>query len=220
MKNKNAPWIVLGLAAVIYLALSFAIPFSRTACYWIAFVFGLVALAAQMVFFRRAFDGAQTVLSKLYGFPIMRVGLIYLVVQLAASFLLMALAAFAPEWVAVLIGTVLLALAGIGLVGAAVARDEVERQETALPDLTVTMKQVRAQTDALAAGAPDELRPAAQKLAEAVRYSDPVTSPAMRETDDALLASAAQLRAAPTQSGMDAFALRLSERNAMCKASK
>lgn len=221
LNTKNSLWYILGFAAVIYLALSLAIPFAKTATYWLAFLFGLVALAAQIVFFRNAFDGAETIISKLYGLPIVRVGLLYLVAQMVASLAVMALAAICPAWVPVLLGIVLLSLGGIGLTGTVVAREVVERREAqSIPDQTGTMKQLRARAESFAGSAPEALRDRAASLAESVRYSDPVTSEAMAETDAALLAGMEALLASPDAEGLDAFSQQLAARNAQCKALK
>ncbi|MFV0361873.1 MAG: hypothetical protein ACK5LL_02115 [Suipraeoptans sp.] len=218
---KKSFWYVLGLVTVIYLVISLAIPFNKTATYWLAFAFGLIALAAQIIFFRNAFDGAEKVISKLYGFPIARVGLIYLVVQVAISFIIMTFAASCPLWVSVLLGIVLAALAGIGLTGTVVSRKAVEKREAQIvSDKTDIMKQLRAEAESFAKFAPEELRVEAGKLAEAIRYSDPVTTDALQETDTALLVVMRELQVNSNADSVLAFSKKLEERNIRCKALK
>lgn len=218
--KKQSPWLILILSTVIFLTVSLAVPFHRTEVFWFAFAFGIIAFAAQILFFKCAFDDAKIVKSKLYGFPIIRIGLLYVAIQLLVSFAFMALTTVAPLWLVILISVVLMCLAGLGLIVADEARREVERPESLLPERTRLMKQIRAESEAFAIKAPEGLRDAAKKLAEAVRYSDPITTSIMEEVDNALFFELQTLVSAPSINGINEFAQKLEQRNLQCKANK
>ena len=102
-KNNNRPIILLGIVAAVYLVLALAIPFPKNnAAYWISFLFGLLAVGAQAYVMKTAFDKGEPLRSKFYGYPIAKIGVTYLAVQVVVSFLFMAMGFFfaVPAWLA------------------------------------------------------------------------------------------------------------------------
>ena len=116
-KNKIRGIAALAIVLVVYNVLAFAIPFPKNGCFWAAWVFGLVAILAQAAFLLLAFQHGEGAKSKFYGFPVARVGVVYLCVQLALSFLFMGLAFVkCPAWIPVVLSVILLAAAALGLI--------------------------------------------------------------------------------------------------------
>ena len=110
-KNKIRFFAALAIVLVVYNVLAFAIPFPKNGCFWGAWVFGLVAILAQAAFLLLAFQHGDGAKSKFYGFPVARVGIAYLCVQLALSFLFMGLAFVkCPAWIPVVLSVILLAV--------------------------------------------------------------------------------------------------------------
>ena len=123
-KNNNRQLILGGVVLVLYLVLALAVPFPKTGAYWVAFVFGLIAIAAQVYVMKSAFQKGEPVKSKFYGYPIARIGVIYLIVQIAAAFVLMALGfAFkVPVWAAVAVCVLITGISAIGFIAADIMR--------------------------------------------------------------------------------------------------
>ena len=188
----------------------------------------MAALAAQIYVIRTAFFKGEGVKSKLYGFPIARIGLLYLAVQVVLGLVFMALGTVVPFWLPLVLYVILMGAALIGLITTEGAREEVERQERKLVKNVSRMKKFRALADTLAReGQILEAREPLRELAEAFRYSDPVSSEALREIEDTLADDLANLQDAVALLGKEkALELcqktkrDLEERNQICKLYK
>ena len=128
-KNAIRWWVVLGVVLVVYNVLAFALPFPKTAVFAVSYLFTMIAILAQIYVIRTAFYRGEGVKSKFYGFPIAKLGVIYLAVQLIAGLVFMALGLIVPVWLPLALYVVLLGVAAAGFVAADAARDEVVRQE-------------------------------------------------------------------------------------------
>ena len=177
MKNSLRGMIVLALLMIVFSAAAFVIPFARTAAFWIAYGFGVLALLFQLYVFKAAFSKDGSARSRFYGFPIARVGVIYLAVQLIVSFIEMALAKLLPVWVPLIVNLVLFAAAAIGCITVETMRDEIVRQDGQLKKDVSNMRELQSLSASLANQCADEsLKPTLRKLADEFRFSDPVSS--------------------------------------------
>ena len=228
--NKNAIrwWVVLGVVLVVYNVLAFALPFPKIAVFAVSYLFTMIAILAQIYVIRTAFYRGEGVKSKFYGFPIAKLGVIYLAVQLIAGLVFMALGLIVPVWLPLALYVVLLGIAAAGFVAADAARDEVVRQEVKLEKNVSRMREFQAKGRALVAlnKVSEAARPL-EKLAEDLRFSDPVSSEALTEIEDQLAECLAQLQEAVSAQKTEQIlsvcqeAERiLAERNQLCKLNK
>ena len=219
-KNRVRFYIILAIVLAIFSAIAFAAPFDHSAVFWMSYVFGVVSIAVQAYSWPKAFSGAEAK-SKVYGFPIARVTTIYMLVQLVLSLIFMIAGAKVPVWIPVILYVVLLGLAVIGLIAVEVTRDEVERQETVKEVNTGKMKALRAKASAIAASCNDpEKKKALMKLAEAFRYSDPVSSDATQKLEMKLEVLMDELQESVNIELVKKIESVLSERNQLCILSK
>ena len=227
-KNVIRWWVVLVIVLAVYNVLAFALPFPKTAVFAVSYLFSMIAILAQIYVIRTAFYRGEGVKSKFYGFPIARLGVIYLVVHLVAGLVFMALGFVIPFWLPLVLYVVLLGGAAVGFVAADAARDEVVRQEVKLEKDVSRMRELQAKGRALVSQnrVSEATRPLEQ-LAEALRYSDPVSSEALTEIEDQLAGCLAQLQEAVSGQGAERIAAlcrnaegMLAERNQLCKMHK
>lgn len=227
-KNAIRWWVVLGVVLVVYNVLAFTLPFPKTAVFAVSYLFTMIAILAQIYVIRTAFYRGEGVKSKFYGFPIAKLGVIYLAVQLIAGLVFMALGLIVPVWLPLALYVVLLGIAAAGFVAADAVRDEVVRQEIKLEKDVSRMREFQAKGRALVTlnKVPEAARPL-EKLAENLRFSDPVSSEALTEVEDQLAECLAQLQEAVSAQKTEQIlsvcqeAERiLAERNQLCKLSK
>ena len=228
--NKNAVRILViaAIVLVVFCVLAFAIPFVRGPVFWLGFVFTIIAIIAQLFVAKKAFANGEGARSKFYGFPIARVGVIYLVAQVIAGLVCMALGAVLPAWVAVVIFVVILAVAAIGFIAVDAIRDEVERQDTALKTNVTAMRDLQSRITSIAAQCDDPaMKAELDALAEKFRFSDPVSSDATSEAEAGLSALMDELQAAAVDGDAASVSqltakitAALNERNRLCKLNK
>ncbi len=165
MKNSTRSLIIIAIALVVFSVVAFAIPFAHTTAFWVAYGFGALAILFQLYIFKASFAGDGDAKSRFYGFPIARLGVYYLVVQLIVSVIEMALARVIPTGGAVAINVLLLALAVVGCITVDAMRDEIIRQDTALKKNVGNMRELQSLSAALVGQCADaSLRPTLQKV--------------------------------------------------------
>lgn len=127
-KNKGMTYAVLGIAFVLFNVIAFAIPTVKTSTFWVAYVFAAVAFISQIAIWKFAFKGADTLKSKFLGIPLISVGITYLIIQLIAFAIFMALPLTA-SWIAIVVCALILGISGICLIGTETGREEINRVE-------------------------------------------------------------------------------------------
>lgn len=177
--------IVIGVYLIVFLA----IPFPKAAASWISIVFTLISFVFSLAVCLYAFKDNESLTSKVYGFPIFRVGYLYAGAQFVTGIILCVLGAFlnVPWWIAFVLSVVLLGAASIGVVAADNIKDVVVEQDETVQ---VQTKVIRTFTVDLSYASTlctnSTLSKALEKLAEEFKYSDPVSSDATEEIEKQL----------------------------------
>ena len=233
MKNIVKGVLILVFVFVLFILLTFLIPFEKTGVFWLSFAFGMLALLSQIYVFYTAFKSDQPVRSRLYGFPIMRVGLIYLAVQIPLSFVFMSLGFTSLDvdsflLAPLLIYLVLFCLFAVGLLSTELVRDKIEAQDAALKTNVAAMRALQGKIAVIAGECKDPAtRVAMDELVEKFRYSDPVSSEATEELERSLFMYVNSLKSANADRNYEAMAqiaatveTTLAERNRLCRLTK
>ena len=227
MKNKIRAGIVLAIIFAVYNVLAFALPFVHNAVFWLSYVFSMVAIAAQVYIMYTAFMKEEGAKSKFYGFPIAKVGVIYLLIQLALGFVMMIFAARVVTWIPVVLYVVLLGVAAIGFIATDSMRDEVERQDVQMKKVVSVMRDLQGKVSGIVNLSAADMRADIAKLAEDMRYSDPVSNDALAGIESELSANVDALRAAVVAGDSETArrlcrqtSAALAERNRLCKLNK
>ena len=226
-KNKLRFCVVLAILFIALSAIAFALPLQKTAALWLGYVFAVIAIAVQLYTYPKAFAG-KSVKSKFYGFPIARVSTIYLIVQFVLSLIFMLAGKWVPAWVALICSVLLFAAAAIGFIAADAMRDEVERQDIVHKANVGTMRALQSKAVFVASQCEDaETKKALDAFAEALRFSDPVSSDALTDIEENLTGLVEELGNAVLDKDFEAArslcakaSTLLSDRNRMCKLNK
>ncbi|WP_310604163.1 hypothetical protein, partial [Anaerosporobacter sp.] len=86
-KNEKRVYMTLVVLLIVFSVIAFAVPFAKTSVFWLAYIFSVLAITFQIYVLKLSFSGKRETKSKFYGFPIARVGVIYLITQLLFSFI-------------------------------------------------------------------------------------------------------------------------------------
>ena len=226
-KNKLRFYVVLAILFGVFSVIAFAVPFKRGAAFWMSYVFALIAIAVQIYAYPKAFEG-ESVKSKFYGFPIARVTTIYLVAQIILSLVFMAVGKLLPAWIPVVLFILMLGAAAIGFIAADAVRDEVERQDVVHKANVGTMRALQSKAIFVAGQCEDaETKKALDAFAEALRFSDPVSSDALADIEENLTGLVDELGNAVLDKDFAAAKTLcakanslLADRNRMCKLNK
>ena len=174
-KNSVKGYALIGIIFIIITVVSLAIPTSKNAAFWIAYIFTVVALAAQIVLWKRTF-GHKELKSKFLGFPIVHIGIVYLIAQVAVLFVFV-FAEKLPAWSALVTCTVIAAMAAIFMIAADVGQTEIEKGEQKVQGKVFYIKNLQVDIEILASAEKDtKIKEQLEQLAEKIRFSDPMSN--------------------------------------------
>ena len=182
-KNASRGKIMLVILLAVFSVVAFVIPFPKNAVFWIAYICGVFAILFQLYIFKSSFGNADA-RSRFYGFPIARLGIYYLIIQLIASIIEIALSKFLPTWAVIIINVLILAFALIGCITTETMRDEIANQDIKLKKNISNMRELQSISATLVGQCNnEEMKKSLQKLADEFRYSDPLTSEKTEELE-------------------------------------
>lgn len=174
-KDSVKGYVLIGIIFILITVVSLAIPTSKNTAFWIAYIFTVVALAAQIVLWKRTF-GHKELKSKFLGFPIVHIGIVYLIVQIAVLFVFV-FAKKLPAWSALVTCTVIAAIAAIFMISANVGRTEIERVAQKVQGKVFYIKNLQVDIEILASAEKDtKTKEQLEQLAEKIRFSDSMSN--------------------------------------------
>ena len=80
-KNSTKGYVILGILFALVSIIAFAVPTTKTATFWIVYVFTAVAFVAQIIIWKTALGKEETLKSKFLGFPVVHIGIVYAIIQ-------------------------------------------------------------------------------------------------------------------------------------------
>ncbi len=229
-KGNISAIAVHGIVALGYIVMFLLIPFPKYAASWISFGFTLAAIAISLVIAFYANRGDGSITSKVYGFPVLRVGYLYLAVQFVVGAVICLIAALieVPFWIPLLLSLLLLAAAGVGVIATDNVRDHVQAMDRETERVTKAVKTFRLDMASVLDRCSDSVvKRELEKLAEAIRYSDPVSSEATESIERELGMAIEDLKVDVRRKSQEELLEQiqevkslLTERNRICKANK
>ena len=229
-KKQKSVIAVYAIIFVVFNILYYCIPFPKLPSVWIAYVFSLISIILGYFITVYAFKNTTELRSKVYGFPIFRIGYLYLFAQIVLSCIVFLISCFVyiPLWLSVILSVLLLGAALIGVIAADNTRDVIEELETKSEIKTKKITYFNLDIAGLVSSCKDpEIKQKLEKLSEKFKYSDPVSSEELAETEAKIekeikvlseLLISGNTKSVISQ--IDLITGMLENRNRMCKALK
>lgn len=231
MNKQTKSFVAMyGIVAVVYILLFALIPFAKPAGSWLMFVFSLIAIAGGCGITLYAFGKGDSLMSKFYGYPVFKIGIGYMLLQLGLSVPVYIIGAFTnvPYWVGLLLSLVMASAAGIGIIAADNAHDFIEQIDNQTLEVTRNVTYFNVDIGDLLDLCEDKtLRASLQELATKCKYSDPVSIPETEEKEQQIKQELAYLKSALTANDTQQtlthiknVSILLSARNRICAVNK
>ena len=193
-KNSTKGYVILGIIFALISIIAFVVPTMKTATFWIAYVFTAIAIVAQIVIWKNALGKEDTLKSKFLGLPVVHVGIVYLVVQIVAFAVFVAVPAL-PIWSAIVACAAILGFSVIFMIAGEAGRGEIERVEAKVRKKVFFIKELQADVELLIDREADaEIKTALQQLAEKIRFSDPMSNNTLAEIESAIADRVTELK--------------------------
>ena len=220
-KNNLMSYLALGIVFALFNVIAFVVPTDKTATFWTAYVFSVVAFAVQLLLWKIALGKKDTLKSKFLGIPVIHVGITYLIIQLIAFAVFMIFPAL-PVWLAVIVCAIILAISALCVIAGQAGANEINRVEEKIKVKRAFIQFLQVDIEMLAESETDaETKAALKKLAEKVRFSDPMSHEMLGELESRISAKVEQMKTTADKKALiGEVDLLLVERNKKCKILK
>ena len=220
-KNSSKGYFILGILFILVSVIAFAVPTAKTAAFWISYAFTVVAFAAQIIIWKAALGRSESLKSKFLGLPVLHIGIVYLVVQVVALIVFLSIPTL-PIWSAVVACAVIAGVSAVCMIASDVGRGEIDRVSAKVQEKTFYIRELQADVEMLEEQEQNpEIKISLTKLAEKIRYSDPMSNIALADLEDRIREKVTALRTADHKLEIIAeLDLLLAERNRKAKILK
>lgn len=227
MKLYKGTILISVISLVIFNVITFVIPFTRSAGFWISYVFALIAISVLIVTAAVSNSAGKSLQSRFYGWQTMTISTVYFFFQLIASFIFMAFTAI-PTWVVISVCLLLLGLNLIGIVFTNLDNDAILGEDN---KIRAKVEFVRALDSIVAESCSyckdEAIASKLRILREKIRYSDPMSHPSLLQLEmdikdecELLLAHVRDYRQNDAAETCDRIIALLDKRNRDCRTLK
>lgn len=220
-KNSTKGYVILGILFALISVIAFTIPTTKTATFWIAYAFTVVAFAVQIVIWKIALGKEETLKSKFLGFPIIHISIVYLILQIIAFAVFMFLPMLA-SWSAVVTCSIIVGVSAVCMIVTDAGSEEIKRVEVKVQKKVFYIRELQADIELVSAGEKDdEIKTALMQLAEKIRFSDPMSNEQLADLENMISVKATELKTAANKAEIiTELNSLLDERNKKCKILK
>ena len=220
-KNNLMSYLALGIVFALFNVIAFVIPTDKTATFWTAYAFSVVAFAVQIPLWTIALGKKDTLKSKFLGIPVIHVGITYLIVQLIA-FAVFMIFPILPVWLAIIVCAIILAISVLCAIAGQAGANEINRVEEKIKVKRAFIQFLQTDIEMLVEGETDaETKAVLKKLAEKVRFSDPMSHEMLGELESRISAKVEEMKTVADKKVLiEEVTTLLTERNKKCKILK
>ena len=217
-KNSSKGYLILGILFILVSVIAFSVPAAKTAAFWISYGFAVIAFAAQLIIWKAALGRSESLKSKFLGFPVVHIGIVYLIVQVIALAVFLFIPTL-PIWSAVVGCAVVAGVSAVCMIASYVGRSEIERVSVKVREKTFYIKQLQTEVELLAGAETDAAtKSELAQLAEKIRYSNPMSDEQLADIEDRITAKIAELKSSANKVKIiNELNSLLDERNRKCK---
>lgn len=194
-KNSIKGYVILGIMFALVSIIAFVVPTTKTATFWIAYVFTAAAFAAQILIWNKAL-GKETLKSKFLGFSVVHIGIVYAIIQTVA-FAVFMVAPTLHAWIAIVVCSIIAGVSALCMISVDAGRNEIERVEAKVQKKVFYIRELQANVELLADAETDtDTKAALTQLAEKIRFSDPMSNEVLAELEAEIISKVKELKTA------------------------
>lgn len=127
-KNGSKSYIILGILFVLVSVIAFAVPSVKTAAFWLSYAFTVIAFIAQIIIWKAVFKRGESLKNNFLGFPVVYIGIVYLVLQIIALTVFLFAPAL-PPWSAIIACVMIVGISSVCMIAVTVGCSEIRRVE-------------------------------------------------------------------------------------------
>ena len=220
-KNNLMSYLAFGIVFALFNVIAFVIPTEKTTTFWTAYIFTVVAFLLQALVWKVAFGKNDTLKSKFLGIPVVHVGITYLIIQLIA-FAIFMIFPMLPTWLTIVVCSTILAISALCAIAGKSGLNAINRVEEKIKVKRAFIQFLQVDIEMLIETETDaETKAELKKLAERVRFSDPMSHEMLGELESRISAKVEEMKSTTDKKVLiGEVDILLTERNKKCKILK
>lgn len=174
---RRLKWIIISIIIlIVFNVIAFVAPFQKTSTFWVAYTFGVIAIILELLVNQKVQASGKTIKSRFYGWSLVIVASVYMVVQIIFSVFFMAASDISSR-IAVIVYVLSTALCLIGLVSVESSNEIIEQIDMNTERKVFYIKSLESglRLTAISCTDPDTKKNISD-LAEEIRFSDPMST--------------------------------------------
>lgn len=221
MKNITKGYVIWGILFVLVSVVAFVVPTQKTPTFWSAYIFMNLAFVTEIGIWKMGFGKEETLKSKFFNFPIIHLGIIYIILQVIvfAVFMFMPML---PVWSSIVVFSVSTGVFSVCVIAAEVGRNEIVRIEEKIQKKISYIRELQVDIEMLANNERDaDVKEALIQLGEKIRFSEPMSNDQLVDVEEQIFIKVRELKT--TSNKIDIIteiSSLLDERNKKCKILK
>lgn len=182
-KNNLIYYLVITILLILFNVIAFVLPIEKNTTFWIVYVFSDLAFIMQIPLWTISVGKNDTLKNKFLGFSLIYIGIFYLIIQLIV-FIIFIVFPTLPVWLAIIICTIIFALSIVFVIAAQTGTKEIKRIDDKIKVKRAFIQFLQTDIEMLMENEKDqETKEALKKLAEKVRFSDPMSHEMLAEVE-------------------------------------
>lgn len=220
-KNNLMYYLVITILLILFNIIAFVIPIEKNTTFWIVYVFSDLAFIMQVPLWMISFGKNDTLKNKFLGISLIYIGIFYLIIQLIV-FIVFVVFPTLPVWLAIIICSIIFALSIIFVIAGKTGTKEIKRIDEKIKVKRAFIQFLQTDIEMLIENEKDnETKEALKKLAEKVRFSDPMSHEMLAELESRISSKVDEMKNLFNKKELiDEVDKLLIERNKKCKILK
>lgn len=182
--------LIISIGLVLFNILFFVIPYGdRNALHWVTYGVVTFAILSQLVFYRYSINGNDKKLSLLYGYPIYKLGFVFLGIVLLMAVLFIGLNVAFPikPWVAIVFYALAIGLGAVSLIAKITAKDVIEEIDNSDQKSKTFKKEFHGVLHELSLNKELKNNSKLISIIEELKYSDPIGNKNTVEIEESII---------------------------------
>ena len=230
MRENKSILYVFGSVFVLYIAIFLLVPLNRTESVWGVFGFTCIAFLLSTILTIYVSQKGISSKSRIYGFSLMKIGIVYTIVQIIFSIIVYIVSFFMqiPIWISLIISIMILILFLLGMITGDATRNVIEKMEDEVQIQINKMNSIKQIVKSMQCASDNpEIVKTFTKLKETIIYSDPVSISQTSVVEDQIENCLVELKEYSADTNEEEYYEKVKklhglicERNEICKLNK
>lgn len=220
-KNNLMYYLVITLLLILFNVIAFVIPIEKNTTFWIIYAFSDLSFIMQIPLWMISVRKNDTLKNKFLGGSLIYIGIFYLIIQLI-FFIIFVVFPTLPVWLAIILCSIIFALTIIFVIAGQTGTKAIKRIDEKIKIKHTFIQFLQTDIEMLIENEKDnETKETLKKLAEKVRFSDPMSHEMLSELESIISSKVDEMKNLSNKKDLiDEVDKLLIERNKKCKILK